>query len=78
MAEDCGGGLWRRFVVNASTCHPCARTLVYLCDQYAPRVYGRGFTGGVYGRGLRADIAVRNAYPLFTGKNDPHLSDTCP
>ena len=28
--------------------------------------------------GLRADSAVRNAYPLFTGKNDPKMSDICP
>ena len=32
-------------------------------------------TGKVYGQGLRADIAFRNAHPLFTGKNDPKMSD---
>ncbi len=28
--------------------------------------------------GLRADIALRIAYPLFRGKNDPKISDFCP
>ncbi len=28
--------------------------------------------------GLRADIALRIAYPLFTGKNDPKMSVFCP
>ena len=37
-------------------------------------VYGFRFTAS----GLRADSAVRNANPLFTGKNDPKLSDFCP
>jgi hypothetical protein len=27
---------------------------------------------------LRADIALRNVYPLVTGKNDLELSDFCP
>ena len=36
------------------------------------------FTAQVYGQGLRADIALRNAYPLFTGKNDPKMSVFCP
>ena len=34
-----------------------------------------GFTGRVTGQGLRANIALRNAHPLFTGKNDPKMSD---
>jgi len=51
-------------------------------------VYGQGLREGlrarVYGQiapcemrtpCLRADIALRNAYPLFTGKNDPKMSD---
>jgi len=36
------------------------------------------FTGRVYGQGLRADIALRNADPLFTGKNDRKVSVFCP
>ena len=36
------------------------------------------FTAQVYGQGLRADIALRNAYALFTGKNDLEMSVFCP
>jgi hypothetical protein len=36
------------------------------------------FTAQVYGQGLRADIALRIAYPLFRGKNDPKMSVFCP
>ena len=39
--------------------------LYHLYDQYVAA-------------GLRANSAVRNAYPLFTGKNDPKMSDKCP